>query len=133
MSSDLVPTKTDGDYTYNGVQTKLRNFAQAMDTALAILDERRSRMRLNAAKALLLSGFIHNADVDTQFIALTIAAGENLGDADRDMSALREFAQDAGEQARAIRRRHRRLYGPIDEVRSGRTIKTPKPSFFETD
>lgn len=134
MSSELVPyPKTDNDYTYRGVQAKLRRFEQAMDFAATVLDTRRSRMRANADKAHTLADQIHAEDLDAKFVGLTAQAGDDLSGADRDLSALCEFVEQAGEEARAIRRDHQRLYGPLDEVRSGRKVKTPTPGFLKAD
>ncbi|MER7832208.1 conjugal transfer protein TraB [Streptomyces sp. NPDC095602] len=136
MSSDIVvhtgstPVAADGNHRYQDVQKKMKVLAQKMDEATTDLENLRQTMRANAATAQTLANQIENADLDVKFVALTQAVSAALDGASTAVGKLLASAQQAATRASDVQHRHRQLYQRLDEVRSGRAERTPKPGFF---
>lgn len=137
MSGDLVPrpadaaaVRPDGDNRYKEVQAKLRKLAAAMDDATIGLEELERSMRNNASRARGVAQDIENADLDPRFVRMTGLVASALGGAGYQVRKLRRTAQETADLAHRTRRRHSKLYGALDTIRSNRREKTPKPGFF---
>ncbi|MFJ3817787.1 conjugal transfer protein TraB [Streptomyces sp. NPDC090056] len=127
MSSDEI--KSD-DNTYKATQSKLKKLTKALDDVAAELEDLRRREHANAEKAEDAAQAIENADLDPRFVDLTYAVSTALGSAAVQVRHLAEDAADGSAHALKVQRSHARLYGRLDEVRSGRREKTPKPGFL---
>ncbi|GGO98665.1 conjugal transfer protein TraB [Wenjunlia tyrosinilytica] len=138
MSSNLAPrpgggaaaAPTDGDNRYKAVQHKLRTLGQAMDTAGNELEALLRGMRLNAQRAEGLATDIANAELDRKFVEMTNQVSVALGGAAVEVQKLHATAQEVGGLAHDARRTHARLYEGLDDIRSSRKERTPKPGFF---
>ncbi|MEV7302514.1 conjugal transfer protein TraB [Streptomyces clavifer] len=136
MSSDLVPrpaaaaAPADGDNRYKSVQAKLKKLAGAMDGAVDELSALQCGMRANADRAEALAGHIAHAELDTKFVELTSTVSVALGGAAIEVRKLTETARNVAGTAHDAQRTHSQLYGPLDDVRSSRRERTPKPGFF---
>ncbi|MCY0921133.1 conjugal transfer protein TraB [Streptomyces sp. H27-G5] len=135
--SDLTPTttggaaaKTDGDNRYKSVQRKLKTLALAMDMAGNELEALLLSMRKNAQRSEGLAVDIANAELDRKFIEMTNQVSVALGGAAVEVKKLHETAQDVSGLAHDTRRTHARLYEGLDDIRSSRPERTPKPGFF---
>ncbi|MBG7704650.1 conjugal transfer protein TraB [Streptomyces sp. MC1] len=135
--SDLAPTTgggaaatTDGDNRYKAVQHKLKTLGQALDMASSELEQLLRGMRMNARSAGDLAVDIANAELDRQFIEMTLQVATALGGAAVEVNKLHQTAQDVSGLAHDARRTHARLYEALDTIRSGRKERTPKPGFF---
>jgi uncharacterized protein YoxC len=120
----------DGDNRYKAIQRKLKDLAKVMDEAAGELDVLVKDMRNNATRAEGLAVDIANAHLDRKFVEMTSQVSVALGGAATEMRKLNQTAHEVSGLAHSTRRRHARLYGALDEVRSGRKERTPKPGFF---
>lgn len=137
MSSNLTPrprahtaAPADGDNRFKAVQAKLKTLTQAMDEAATELAALHRGMQANADRVEKVSADIANADLDPTFVEMTSQASLALGGAAIEARKLDETGQEVATLAHSARRSHSRLYQGLDEVRSGRRERTPKPGFF---
>ncbi|MFF9025691.1 conjugal transfer protein TraB [Streptomyces eurythermus] len=125
-----VAAPTDGDNRYKAVQDKLKTLSKAMDTAGPELEALLRSMRTNAHRAENLAVAIANAELDVKFIEMTNQVSVALGGAAAGVQKLQQAAEEVSGMAHAARRRHARLYQALDDIRSSRRERTPKPGFF---
>ncbi|MGW5098185.1 conjugal transfer protein TraB [Streptomyces nodosus] len=137
MSNDLaprpsaaVPTPADGDNRYKAVQAKLDALGRALDDAGLGLEELLRSVRKNAKRAEDAARDVANAELDPKFVELTSNVGVALGGAGVQVKKLYETAQETADLTHETRRTHSRLYGALDDIRSNRRERTPKPGFF---
>jgi len=137
MSSDLVPRNTsaapavaDDDNRYKAVQAKLDKLGKAMDDATLELESLRRSMQNNADHTDGVATDIENADLDPKFVSLTANVALALIGAAREVKTLSETAQETADLTHQTRRTHAKLYSALDDIRSNRREKTPKPGFF---
>ncbi|MFD9511291.1 conjugal transfer protein TraB [Streptomyces mirabilis] len=121
---------TDGDNRYKAVQHKLKTLGTAMDLASNELEALLRGMRTNAQRAERLAVDIANAELDRKFIEMTNQTSVALGGAAVEVRKLHETAQEVSGLAHDARRTHARLYEGLDNIRSSRKERTPKPGFF---
>jgi DNA repair ATPase RecN len=137
MSSDLAPRSStapvvaDDDNRYKAVQAKLDKLGRALDDAGLELEGLRRSMRANAKDTDDVATDIENADLDRKFVALTTNVATALDGAAREVRTLSDTAQETADLTHETRRTHARLYGALDDIRSNRREKTPKPGFFD--
>ncbi|MET8955488.1 conjugal transfer protein TraB [Streptomyces sp. NPDC004533] len=136
MSGELAPRNsnaaapTDGDNRYKAVQHKLKTLASAMDQACGDLLRLQISMQANANRSEELARDIAHAELDPMFVEMQNAVSIALGGAAVEVRRLNEMANEVvglTEQARAT---HSRFYQGLDEVRSSRPHKTPRPGFL---
>ncbi|GAA1552814.1 conjugal transfer protein TraB [Streptomyces globosus] len=136
MSSNLVrrpggaAAPTDGDNRYKAVQHKLKTLGQALDMATAELEALQLGMRKNADDAYFLAVDIDNAELDRKFVEMTNQVSVALRGAAVEARKLHETAEEVAGDAHAARRTHARLYERLDDIRSSRPERTPKPGFL---
>ncbi|WP_185908611.1 conjugal transfer protein TraB, partial [Streptomyces sp. WAC02707] len=94
------------------------------------LEALRRGMQGNATRAEDVAKAIENADLDPKFVDLTYAVSTALGGTAAQLRHLIEDTAEGASHSRVVQRTHARLYGQLDEVRSGRSEKTPKPGFL---
>ncbi|MCZ9342943.1 conjugal transfer protein TraB, partial [Streptomyces sp. TRM76130] len=70
------------------------------------------------------------AGLDAKFVELTSNVAVALGGAGVQVKKLSDTAQETADLTHQTRRTHARLYGALDDIRSGRREKTPRPGFF---
>ncbi|MEU8764762.1 conjugal transfer protein TraB [Streptomyces sp. NPDC048659] len=128
--TSAVPAPTDGDNRYKAVQAKLQQLGAAMDDATLELEGLRRSMRANAGAAGDMAQDIANAQLDAKFVQLTNAVETALDGAAREVRTLCDTAQETADLTHRTRHAHARLYGALDDIRSGRRERTPKPGFF---
>lgn len=134
--SDLAPrtsgaaAPTDGDNRYKTVQHKLKTLSRAMDHAGDELQALLLGMKSNAQRAEDLAVAIANAELDPRFVEMTNQVSLALGGAAVEVRNLHETAQDVSGLAHDTQRTHQRLYQALDDLRSSRRERTPKPGFF---
>ncbi|WP_331756456.1 conjugal transfer protein TraB (plasmid) [Streptomyces sp. NBC_01547] len=135
--SDLAPRSTgtaaapaDGDNRYKSVQSKLDKLGKAMDDAGLELEGLRRSMKANAAHTHDVAGDIENADLDAKFVEVTNLVSVALGGAAVEVKRLCDSAQETADLTWETKRTHSRLYGALDDIRSNRREKTPRPGFF---
>ncbi|MFF0087816.1 conjugal transfer protein TraB [Streptomyces canus] len=137
MSSDLAPRASgaapapaDGDNRYKAVQAKLLKLGKAMDDATLELESLRRSMQANATRTEGVARHIANADLDVKFVELTNNVSLALGGAAIQVRKLHDTAQETVDLTYETKRTHSKLYGALDDIRSNRREKTPKPAFF---
>ncbi|MEU5756747.1 conjugal transfer protein TraB [Streptomyces sp. NPDC047829] len=137
MSSDLAPRNTsaapavaDDDNRYKAVQAKLDKLGKAMDDATLELESLRRSMQNNADHTDGVATDIENADLDPKFVSLTANVALALIGAAREVKTLSDTAHETADLTHQTRRTHAKLYGALDDIRSGRREKTPRPGFF---
>ncbi|WP_381805525.1 conjugal transfer protein TraB [Streptomyces niveus] len=137
MSSELVrrsggaaPAKADADNRYKAVQAKMRKLAAALDDATLELESLWRSMRANAARTEEVSRDIAHAGLDAKFVDLTSNVAVTLGGASVQLNKLHDTAQETATLTHKTRHTHYKLYGALDNIRSNRRVKTPKPGFF---
>ncbi|MER6241527.1 conjugal transfer protein TraB [Streptomyces clavifer] len=135
--SDLVPrpvgaapAPADGDNRYKAVQNKLEKLGGAMDDATLELEGLRRSMQANATRAENVAGDIENAGLDGRFVEVTNLVSVALGGAAIEVRRLHGTAQETADLTHETRATHSRLYGALDDIRSNRREKTPRPGFF---
>ncbi len=137
MSSDLapsgaspVPVPADDDNRYKAVQAKLKTLASALDDAGLELEALVRSVKANAQRAQDVARDIGNAGLDAKFVELTSTVSVALGGAAVQVKKLSDTAQETADLTHQTRRTHSQLYGALDEIRSNRRERTPKPGFF---
>ncbi|WP_331743039.1 conjugal transfer protein TraB (plasmid) [Streptomyces sp. NBC_00868] len=137
MSSDLAPhasaapAPADGDNRYKAVQAKLNKLGKAMSDATLELEGLRRSMQANAKNTEGVAGDIENADLDAKFVEVTNLVAVALGGAAVQVKKLCDTAQETCDLTHETKRTHSKLYGALDDIRSNRPEKTPKPGFFD--
>ncbi|MER5966887.1 conjugal transfer protein TraB [Streptomyces sp. NPDC002057] len=127
MSTTEIKSDDNG---YKEVQAKLTKLSKALDDKAVDLEVLLRRMKTNAKKAADTAQTIETADLDPRFVELTVAVSTALGGAAVHIQRLAEDAVAGAAQSRVVQDSHARLYGQLDEIRSGRREKTPKAGFF---
>ncbi|MEU1516282.1 conjugal transfer protein TraB [Streptomyces sp. NPDC005811] len=137
MSSDLapsgaspVPVPADDDNRYKAVQAKLKTLASALDDASLELEALVRSVETNARRAQDAARDIGAAGLDAKFVELTSNVSVALGGAAVQVKKLSDTAQETADLTHQTRRTHSKLYGALDEIRSNRREKTPRPGFF---
>ncbi|MFF8681117.1 conjugal transfer protein TraB [Streptomyces sp. NPDC015237] len=137
MSSDLAPRPSsaapavaDGDNRYKAVQTKLDALGKALDDAGLGLEELMRSIRKNAKRAEDAARDVANADLDPKFVELTSNVGVALGGAGVQVQKLHDTAQETADLTYETKNTHSKLYGALDDIRSNRRERTPRPGFF---
>jgi hypothetical protein len=136
MSSDLAPRSStapvvaDDDNRYKAVQAKLDKLGKAMDDAVLELDALFRDMKANADHTEGVAGDIENADLDPKFVAVTNEVAVALGGAAVEVKNLGATAEEIVDQTYQAKHTHSKLYGALDDIRSNRREKTPRPGFF---
>ncbi|MER6639156.1 conjugal transfer protein TraB [Streptomyces microflavus] len=125
-----APAPTDGDNRYKAVQDKLHKLAGALEDSTLELEALYRSMRGNADDAEGAARDIAAADLDPRFVELTSLVSNALGGAAVEVGRLRSSAQETADLTHETRRTHATLYGELDNIRSSRREKTPKPGFF---
>ncbi|SEE61394.1 hypothetical protein [Streptomyces sp. TLI_105] len=130
-SGNTGETVTSDDNSYKAIQAKLTRLSNALDDKAAELEVLQNRMKANAKKAQDTAQAIEHADLDPRFVELTSAVSTALGGAAVHIQRLTEDTVASASHSRVLQRSHARFYGELDEVRSNRREKTPKPGFFD--
>ncbi|MFJ3229250.1 conjugal transfer protein TraB [Streptomyces sp. NPDC086783] len=138
MSSDLAPrasgaaapVPTDGDNRYKAVQAKLNRLGKAMDDATLELVSLQRSMRANASRTEDAARDIENAGLDGKFVEVTNLVAVAMGGAAVEVRKLHDTAQETADLTHETKRTHSKLYGALDDIRSNRREKTPRPGFF---
>ncbi|GAA2615515.1 conjugal transfer protein TraB [Streptomyces roseoviolaceus] len=137
MSSDLaprpsgaVPAPADGDNRYKAVQAKLDALGRALDDAGLGLEELVRSVHKNTQRAEDAASDVANAQLDPKFVELTNNVGVALEGAGKQVKKLHDTAQETADLTYETKRTHSKLYGALDDIRSGRRERTPKPGFF---
>ncbi|WLQ53775.1 conjugal transfer protein TraB (plasmid) [Streptomyces poriferorum] len=136
MSSDLAPRSStapvvaDDNNRYKAVQAKLDKLGKTMDDAALELEGLVRDMKANAAHTQDVAGDIEHADLDPKFVAVTNEVSVALGGAAVEVKNLSATAQEIVDQTYRAKRTHSKLYGALDDIRSNRREKTPRPGFF---
>ncbi|NJP74141.1 conjugal transfer protein TraB [Streptomyces sp. C1-2] len=137
MSSELTPQATgaapapaDGDNRYKAVQAKLDTLGRALDDVGLGLEELMRSIKKNAKRAEDAARDVANADLDPKFVELTSNVAVALGGAGVQVKKLHDTAQETADLTHEAKRTHSKLYGVLDDIRSNRREKTPKPGFF---
>ncbi|MGW6016339.1 conjugal transfer protein TraB [Streptomyces sp. NPDC055210] len=137
MSSELAPrtgggspAPADGDNRYKAVQRKLLDLSRAMDDAAFDLSMLRHVMRANARVTEDTARDIADAGLDVKFVELTNLVAVSLGGAAVEVAKLHDSAQETADLTHETQRSHAKLYGALDDIRSNRREKTPRPAFF---
>ncbi|MEU5583029.1 conjugal transfer protein TraB [Streptomyces huasconensis] len=128
--SHTVPVVADNDNRYKAVQAKLTKLGAAMDDATVELESLRRSMQANASQTECLAHDIEDADLDPKFVALTADVATALAGAAKEVRKLCGVANETTDLAYKTRRTHAKLYRALDDIRSNRREKTPKPGFF---
>ncbi|MFB7211056.1 conjugal transfer protein TraB [Streptomyces sp. NPDC056255] len=129
-TGSTVPVPAGGDHRYKAVQTKLRRLGRALDSLADDLEVLRRDMRTNAARARSTATDIENADLDPKFVVLTDQVADALGAAANSVKDLGDSAREVATETYQAKRLHAKLYRTLDDIRSNRSEKTPKPAFF---
>ncbi|MEU8892936.1 conjugal transfer protein TraB [Streptomyces sp. NPDC048442] len=138
MMSDLAsrpggeaPALADDDNRYKAVQNKLDKLGKAMDDATLELESLRRSMYANATRTEDVARDIENAGLDGQFVEVTNLVAVALGGAAVEVKRLHDTAQETAGLTHKTKSTHSKLYGALDDIRSNRREKTPRPGFFD--
>ncbi|SEB31781.1 hypothetical protein SAMN04490357_0208 [Streptomyces misionensis] len=129
-TGSAAPAPADGDNRYKAVQAKLGRLGKAMDDAALELESLRRSMQANATRTEGVAVDIVNAGLDPKFVELTNNVALALGGAAVQVKKLHETAEEAADLTHQTKRTHSKLYGALDDIRSNRREKTPKPGFL---
>ncbi|MFF3941658.1 conjugal transfer protein TraB [Streptomyces phaeofaciens] len=124
-----LPT-TDGDNGFKAVQQKLTALARTLDSSVLELEQLHLRMKANARRSEQAARDIAAADVDPTFVEMQNAVSLALGGAEIAARRLGESAREVSSLAHETQATHTRLYQGLDDIRSSRRERTPKPGFF---
>jgi len=125
-----APAPADGDNRFKAVQAKLASLGRALDDAGVDLEALVRSTRANAGRAEDAARDIATAGLDPRFVELTSNVSVALGGAAVQVRKLADTAQETADLTHQTRSTHSKLYRGLDELRSNRREKTPKPGFF---
>ncbi|MCX4451660.1 conjugal transfer protein TraB [Streptomyces sp. NBC_01789] len=135
--SDLVPraagaapAPADSDNRYKAVQNKLAKLGKALEDAGLELESLRLSMQGNASHANDVALDIENGDLDAKFVEMASLVSAALGGAAIEVRRVRATAQETADLTHEAKKKHAGLYGALDDIRSNRRVKTPRPGFF---
>ncbi|MFG3532756.1 conjugal transfer protein TraB [Streptomyces sp. NPDC047917] len=134
--SDLVrqgskaPVPIGGENRYKAVQAKLRKLGRTLDALADDLGTLRRDMRATAEEARGVAVDIGHADLDGKFVEMTDQVADALGAAANSVNDLGATAHEVATQTYQAKRLHAKLYQALDDIRSNRSVKTPKAGFF---
>ncbi|SEF19004.1 conjugal transfer protein TraB [Streptomyces sp. Ag109_O5-10] len=129
-STSAAPAPADDDNRYKAVQAKLGALAAALDCAGSDLETLVRSIKENAQFAEDIAADIANAGLDPTHVDLASNVGAALGGAGQQVHKLQSTAQETADLAYSARSTHSKLYAGLDELRSNRREKTPRPGFF---
>ncbi|MFD9057545.1 conjugal transfer protein TraB [Streptomyces albidoflavus] len=118
------------DNRYAAVQQRLKDLAATMDAISDSLLHSAKRMKENSEEAASTAAAIARADLDGVFVDLTEETSSALATAHKAMKKTARSSQSLAVKAHQAQTLHQRMYQPLDQVRSGRRHRTPKPGFF---
>lgn len=118
------------DNRYAVVQQRLKDLAATMDAISDSLLYSAKRMKQNGEEAASAAAAIARADLDSVFVELTEETSSALATAHKATKKTVRSSQSLAEKAHQAQILHQRMYQPLDQVRSGRRHRTPKPGFF---
>ncbi|WP_329453181.1 conjugal transfer protein TraB (plasmid) [Streptomyces sp. NBC_01724] len=121
---------SDGDNRFKSVQNRLNTLAKAMDAAAVELEGMRREMNACADRSESAAVDIANAGLDKKCVEVQNLASVALGGAAVEIRKLVQTADEVSGLTDETKRVHDRLYGLLDERRSSRRQKTPKPGFL---
>ncbi|WP_331718434.1 conjugal transfer protein TraB [Streptomyces sp. NBC_00624] len=130
-SAGAAPAPADGDNRYKAVQTKLHKLGAALDDATLELEGLRRSMQSNASRSEDAARDIEAAELDAKFVEVTNLVSVALGGAAVEVRKMHGTAQETADLAHEAKRTHSKLYGALDDIRSNRREKTPRPAFFD--
>ncbi|GGX58497.1 conjugal transfer protein TraB [Streptomyces chartreusis] len=119
-----------GDNKYKTVQQNLKTLGQAMDMAVGELEALQLRMRTNGGRSEDVAVRIARAELDKKFVGMVNHVSIALGGAAVEVRKLNETAHEVSGLTDEARRTHARLYEALDDIRSSRPERTPRPGFF---
>ncbi|MEU5599207.1 conjugal transfer protein TraB [Streptomyces sp. NPDC020298] len=125
-----APAPADGDNRYKAVQAKLDKLGKAMDEAALELESLRRSMQANATRTEGVARDIANAELDGKFVELTNNVALALGGAAIQVRKLHDTAREAADLTYETKHTHSKLYGALDDIRSNRRERTPRPGFL---
>jgi hypothetical protein len=125
-----APAPADDDNRYKAVQAKLMSLGRALDDAGLELEALVRSVKANAERAQDVARDIATAGLDAKFVDLTSNVSVALGGAAVQVKKLADTSQETADLTHQTRRKHSTLYGALDEIRSNRREKTPRPGFF---
>ncbi|WP_214993065.1 hypothetical protein, partial [Streptomyces sp. McG5] len=118
------------DNRYAAVQQRLKDLAATMDAISDSLQHSAKRMKQNGEEAASTAAAIARADLDSVFVELTEETSSALATAHKATKKTARSSQSLAGKAHQAQTLHQRMYQPLDQVRSGRRHRTPKPGFF---
>ncbi|MFF6835240.1 conjugal transfer protein TraB [Streptomyces sp. NPDC012438] len=118
------------DNSYKDVQAKLTKLTKALEDKAVELEDLRRGMQSNATRTEDVAKAIENAELDPKFVEATYAVSTALSGTAAQLRYLIEDTAEGASHSQVVQRAHAHLYGRLDEVRSGRREKTPKPGFL---
>ncbi|MGW5353406.1 conjugal transfer protein TraB [Streptomyces sp. NPDC004031] len=121
---------SDDDNHYKAVQAKLAALSRALDDAGLDLETLVVSVQANAKRAEDAARDIANAGLDPKFVELTSNVSVALGGAAVQARKLQDTTTETATAAHESRATHSKLYGALDDIRSNRRERTPKPGFF---
>ncbi|MFJ3658300.1 conjugal transfer protein TraB [Streptomyces nigra] len=121
---------TGGDNKYKAVQQNLKTLGRAMDMAVGELTALQVRQRMNSARSEDAAVRIAHAELDPKFVEMVNHVSVALGGAAVEVRKLNQTAHEVSGLTDEARRTHARLYEALDDIRSSRPERTPKPGFF---
>ncbi|MFJ5212773.1 conjugal transfer protein TraB [Streptomyces nigra] len=137
MSSDIEhhpggspAAPAGGDNKYKSVQQNLKTLGRAMDMAVSELTALQVRQRMNSGRSEDAAVRIAHAELDPKFVEMVNLVSVALGGAAVEVRKLNETAHEVSGLTDEARRTHARLYEALDDIRSSRPERTPKPGFF---
>ncbi|GAB2606794.1 conjugal transfer protein TraB [Streptomyces capparidis] len=125
-----APAPADSDNRYKAVQAKLATLAKIMDDGALELEALHREMKVNATRTERAALDIAHGGLDPKFVELTNDVAEALGGAAVEVNNLSTTAEQVATSTHQAKRTHSRLYGALDDIRSNRRERTPKPGFF---
>ncbi|MYW06035.1 conjugal transfer protein TraB [Streptomyces sp. SID3343] len=124
---------SDAAAGYRELQKNLSTLERSMNRVTGDIEQLMRRTVATAAEAADLADAIEHAGLDGAHVELTRLVEEALRSAAPAVNALDDAAGDVTQGTRTTRAAHQALYGVLDEIRTTRRERTPKPGFFAND
>ena len=125
-----APASAGGQSKYRATQQKLKAITQDMDQFKRLMEQLQQRIEAAAERAKSASARAHDSEFDAIPVGLATAVAIALRGMGQDAGIIVQMSGKVTGKADEAQRTHQRLYERLDNVRSRRTARTPKPGAF---
>lgn len=122
--------RSDGDHSFTALQKKLAALHRLLDDAAEQLGMLKHDVGAHAKVLTATADAVAHAELDAKFADMTGDVAAAFAAGVQGAQRLEARSQETADAVNAAKRTHARLYGGLDEIRTSRRERTPKPGFL---